>query len=160
MPTQGPPPKPFPRGEGGPRQRVGRGMRAENRKSVRHIRPTRRLAMRLNTGISLDIYKTRTLPPAFLFSHQSVPKSRLVTASPRGKRFGGNLQHFCFYSTSGDGFVLCHTVSICIVQEKSYHFPGNNAVGNTQSPRNNLAFGAIDVYNENDRPYGLLYFWR
>ena len=27
-------------------------------------------------------------PPAFLFSHQSVPKSRLATASPRGKHLG------------------------------------------------------------------------
>ena len=32
------------------------------------------------------------LPPAFLFSHQSVPKSRLATASPRGKRFCASRQ--------------------------------------------------------------------
>ena len=57
-------------------------------------------------------------------------------------------------------FFLGHRVSVCIAQEKSYHFPGNNAVGNALSPRNNLAFGAIDVYNENDRLYGLVYFWR
>ena len=31
------------------------------------------------------MFDARTLPPEFLFSHQSVPKNRLVTASPREK---------------------------------------------------------------------------
>ena len=38
-------------------------------------------------GGGLQISVIVRLPPAFLISHQSVPKSRLATASPRGKRW-------------------------------------------------------------------------
>ena len=42
-----------------------------------------------------------TLPPEFLFSHQSVPKSRLATASPREKRFGCSRTSHLFVHRGG-----------------------------------------------------------
>ena len=78
---------PLPRGEGGPRQRVGRGMRAGTRKPAEYNRPPPVSPRRRSPGGGLDISENITLPPAFLFSHQSVPRNRLVTASPREKRF-------------------------------------------------------------------------
>ena len=47
-----------------------------------------------------------------------------------------------------------HAVPVGPKQKKSYHFPGNNAVGNALWRRNNLAFGHGGVYNENDRVCG------
>ena len=76
-------PKPFPRGEGGP-EGVGRGMRAITCNMVQCIRPT----TRLNIGKRLYVFSIVVFPPAFLFSQESAPKSRFLTASPRGKRFG------------------------------------------------------------------------
>ena len=59
-----------------------------------------------------------------------------MTASPQGEAFG------------------CSRTGATIAQKKSYHFPGNNAVGNALWRRNNLAFGHGGVYNENDRVCG------
>ena len=46
------------------------------------------------------------LLPAFLISQKSVPKSRFLPASPRGKRLVGNLRHFCYrFASRGREFV-------------------------------------------------------
>ena len=72
---------------GGPRQRVGRGMRAATRKLRIHKRPTRSLDTRFSVKAGLCVSGHRTFSPAFLFSQKSVPKSRFLPASPRGKQF-------------------------------------------------------------------------
>ena len=60
-------------------------------------------------GVGLWIFCHPALPPAFLFSHQSVPKSRLATASPREKRFGAARRN------AGDGvpYGVGGAVSLC-----------------------------------------------
>ena len=81
---------PLPRGEGGPRQRVGRGMRAGTRKSVEYNRPPPVSPRRRRPGGGLDISENIILPPAFLFSRQSVPRHRLATARNCGVIAPGN----------------------------------------------------------------------
>ena len=89
-------PNPLPRGEGGPKGRVrnaGGNMKVSKKRTDLH--PSR------SSGGGLQIFIIVRLPPAFLISHQSVPKSRLVTASPRGKRLV--LPHQCFCLWCGCG---------------------------------------------------------
>ena len=74
-------------------------------------------------GVGLCIFKIVTLPPAFLFSHQSVPKSRLATASPRGKRFGAarrNAGDGVPYGVGGAGIA---GASCGTVDARSLHCP-------------------------------------
>ena len=83
---------PLPRGEGGPPERssekAGRERNAGgNLKVYATYRPEIRLDFDEAHRKSQHFSYPRFLP-AFLFSHQSVPKSRLATASPRGKRLG------------------------------------------------------------------------
>ena len=80
----------LPRGEGGPKGRV--------RNAGGKLKVSTNEQTSSKVEVQEEVFRFFVivrLPPAFLFSHQSVPKSRLATASPRGKHFGGNLQHFC-----------------------------------------------------------------
>jgi len=62
---------PFPRGEGAPVRTLGRKRNGET----------------LRVGGSLERCKDLRSPPEFLFSQNSVPKCRILPASPRGKQY-------------------------------------------------------------------------
>ena len=69
-------------------------------------------------GVGLCVSGHPTLPPAFLISHQSVPKSRLVTASPRGKRLGCSRTRRFFDSLRGPHHsVRSFSISVGAIQE-------------------------------------------
>ena len=72
-------------------RRAGRGIRAETRKSVRPNSPPPGLPLRQRPGGGLHVSEIITQSPAFLISHGAALWSHPMTASPRGKRFGGNL---------------------------------------------------------------------
>ena len=61
-----------------------------------------------------------TLPPEFLFSHQSVPKSRLATASPREKRFGCSRTGHLFVHRGG------HTRENCEEPKATWQSPAGS----------------------------------
>ena len=65
-------------------------MRAVTYQSRKHNRPTLRLDTESSMRVGLRICSHRTLPPAFLISHQSVPKNRLATAMNQGMIAPGN----------------------------------------------------------------------
>ena len=83
---------PLPRGEGGPPERSSeKAGRERNAGGNLKVRTTYRPGIRLDFDEAhrkSQHFSYPRFPPAFLFSHQSVPKSRLATASPRGKRLG------------------------------------------------------------------------
>ena len=78
-------PNALPRGEGGPKGRVrnaGGNMKVSKKRTDLH--PSR------SSRGGLQIFIIVRLPPAFLISHQSVPKSRLATARNCGVIAPGN----------------------------------------------------------------------
>ena len=75
------------------------GIREEIYKSKQHNRPPPKLPLRQHPGGGLHISEIITLPPAFLISHQSVPKSRLATARNCGVIAPGN--HWIYDSLRG-----------------------------------------------------------
>ena len=81
-------PNALPRGEGGPRRGSGEEFGQE---SESQYKQTDLLKSR-SAGGGLQISLIVRLPPAFLISHQSVPKSRLATASPPGEAMGASRQ--------------------------------------------------------------------
>ena len=81
---------PSPGGRVARQSRVGRGIRAATRKPVQHNRPPPELPPRQHPGGGLHIFQITTLPPAFLISHPSVPKSRWATARNCGVIAPGN----------------------------------------------------------------------
>ena len=82
---------PLPRGEGGPQGRV--------RNSGGNLKVSRNEQTSSQAKAQEEVFRFSgivRLPPAFLISQKSVPKSRFLPASPRGKRWA--LPRHCFVS--------------------------------------------------------------